>query len=661
LKKIGKYVCFLLIMLAAVGCSLLADAAATTGSKTQTTASLVTLKIDNQSCGSIKGVSGGGVSSNVTSYPTGSKFPQKMATGLTYNSATLQIGLSQSDVVYKWIHDSWNGTGAISFNRDVSITVADPKGNNKSETLYSKSLITDVTIPDLDANKDDEEYIGVTFRGKWQEVVPTAAGSKSHAIGNAVKHWFSNGFLLEIDGLDCTRVKKIDSFDVTRATPVGINSGNILTPDKLTFSNLKLTIAKSGSQTWKNWVNDYLINGHGDSKYKKNGRLILLPAGVSRDKAPVYIEFSGLGICNYENSPLSRGSEQTESIEVELFCDSMEFFFNTPPPAASSTPVASPEPSTSSTAGGNVTTETSTAQKPTDECQIGKTYSIGTLDPLNLTVNSVEYSAERTKIGGKYDWTGSDEKLVTMHYTLQNPSASDIRVGTVSIDWTLVDSNSVNYDLDGYVSVEGTGDTLDQSLSSGQSVKCLACFRIPAKGQATRLSAAAHGEKVGTAGYNLDGKVGALTARYADPGDPSGSTRRDVETGKIGEFYQVRDYDIKVDSLELSTKPILDWELPQDQAFLLMTVEYKNFSDGSSMLSGNNIEVVDQDGEVYYTKSTLALATSRIISPSPEPEATAKFRLAFRVPKNVKLRSINMKNADKTCVTIDITNCSFST
>ncbi len=78
---------------------------------------------------------------------------------------------------------------------------------------FHDALITEVTIPKLDAASKEPGYLDVTLTTEGTET-KSDTGPIQPAVNTKQKPWTTANFRLEIDGVDCTRVNKIDSFTV---------------------------------------------------------------------------------------------------------------------------------------------------------------------------------------------------------------------------------------------------------------------------------------------------------------------------------------------------------------------------------------------------------------------------------------------------------------
>ncbi len=624
-------------------CPLLSFAAALTskqagstggpGDKRQYVSQKYFLILDTIKSGYLWNADGGVVSADAIPEPGGPSYYSKKHPGsIIYEPLILQPVFPLAQSVSQWISDSWSGK-STSHNGDVFYL--DYTLTNKEQTKFTNALLTETTIPECGGSNKDTGYISMTIApGTALPVTPESveAWIKAYNVGS-VKTWISNNFKLTIDGLDCTKVSKIDSFTVKQ-------TGS----SKVEFPNLKITLAYVTSQSWRDWHKDFIINGSNGESKEKNGTLILYGKSLTDEYAR--IEFYNLGILNVRAST-TKGSDQIKRITAELYCERM--VFKGPGYTATHDTGSKSDPAKEETQ------DSQDAKEATDDCQLGQTYIIGKENPLHLTVNSLEYIASRVKTGTRYTRPEVGEKLLVVHYTLQNPGRSDLRVGRTSIDWMATDSNGVSREQ-GFVGVEETGNALDQPLPSEHPVKCYAVIPMPAIGKATKLTAPSHAESVNVARYNLRDKVTALPAPFADPKDPTGSTPLDIIPGKVGVTYPVGDYDMTVESVAFSDKPISDLEMPENSTYTMVSIKYTNFAEGAFEVVANEIELRDVDGQSYSSRAIISANALRPITLKPEPGETVKFRLIFPTPKNTGLQSLILKSGPGYSVAVDMSS-----
>jgi hypothetical protein len=131
-------------------------------------------------------------------------------------------------------------------------------------------------------------------------------------------------FRLEIPGLDCTHVSRIESFTVKRKL-VKVSSGGggtpQLAPGRLEIPNLRITLSELGIKDWLNWADDFIVKGNNSNAKEKTGTLSLLSANLKTELARV--KFFNLGICRL--APEKTGANAIRRFVAELYCEQMEF------------------------------------------------------------------------------------------------------------------------------------------------------------------------------------------------------------------------------------------------------------------------------------------------------------------------------------------------
>src|SRR5262245_17717989 len=117
----------------------------------------------------------------------------------------------------------------------------------------------------------------------------------------------ASNFRVEIPGLDCSRVRKVDSFTVKSY------------PNKnLDFPTLTLTLPES----WIAWHKSMVVDGMNGDSSEKNGAIVFLAADMSTEIGRVSL--SNLGISSLKfDSP--GGASMIRTVTAELYCEGMAF------------------------------------------------------------------------------------------------------------------------------------------------------------------------------------------------------------------------------------------------------------------------------------------------------------------------------------------------
>jgi phage tail-like protein len=287
------------------------------------------LDLDGVRCGLIESLEGGNVSAEVISERVGPDYFVKKHIGQPkYEDFSIRIGLSMENKVYDWIVASWK---ANYQRKDGSVVVADHKGNAKAIREFYNAVITETTIPAMDASSKEAAFMTLKFSPEFTRF-KKASGKVNDSLEkgkHGQKKWLPANFRLEIDGLDCTKVRKVDSFTVKKTAvsdDIGVARDQVREPGKLEFPNLRITLPESIAQSWFGWHEDFVIKGNcGDDK-EKNGALTFLAPTLKDELARVH--FYHLGIFRISADKPERQASQIGRVVAELYCERMEFVYH---------------------------------------------------------------------------------------------------------------------------------------------------------------------------------------------------------------------------------------------------------------------------------------------------------------------------------------------
>jgi len=279
------------------------------------------LALDGTNVGVLKSVDGGGATAEVISEAVGEdRYSHKHLGNVKYEEFSMQLGFGMNKAVYDWIAASWTR----NFTRkNGAVVAADFKFDVKSERKFSNALITETGIPACDGSSKDPGYLSLSFAPEQTQDVK-ASGTLS--VGKQQKLWLPSNFKLEIDGLDCSKVNKIDAFTVKQAVVAGdLGEERLPTrePGKIEFPNLSITFAEVSAQSWVDWHKDFVINGNSSSEQEKNGRVVLLSANLQEQL--VEIKFFNLGIFKLDAEAGEPNATAPARMTAELYCERMEF------------------------------------------------------------------------------------------------------------------------------------------------------------------------------------------------------------------------------------------------------------------------------------------------------------------------------------------------
>jgi hypothetical protein len=290
-----------------------------------------------------------------------------------------------------------------------------------------------------------------------------------------------------------------------------------------------------------------------------------------------------------------------------------------------------------------------------DHPLFGHTYTLGKTNPINITVDSAEYTVDQRHIGNEMYLTNADEKYLVVHYTLHNPNKSDFGLAWSTLEILGVDANDKNWRFCTAVGIEGTGENCNMSLKPGQKTHLYTLISVPAKGAMPKLMIQSRDKLV--LRYDLLEKdkngnyvnpVKPLPAPIADPSDPTGATALAPVPSQIGEYYPLRDFDAKVESMTFSDAAIQGRAPKKGYRYLVAIVMAKNGCVGNRDFAWSTIapKVVDQDGgDIRWNGAALYASRDDNVHGTVGPDQEIRVRYFFEVPANVGLKSFSIQQS----------------
>ncbi len=278
------------------------------------------LDIGTTPCGFVSKVEGGGISAEVLQGKIGfDHFASKHVGRVHYEDVTVEAGLGMAEPFWKWIVDTCEHKCE---RHDVSIIACDYQLKAQNTRLFAAAALTEITVPAMDAASKEP----VRFKLKFLPEQTRSVEGDGKALPPSVKPPHAaacSNFRLEIPGLDCTKVVKIDTFTVKQKVSVdevGERRDAELVPGGLEFPDLKITFSASTAKSWEEWFKKF-VNESGMEP--KSGVLTLLAPNM-KDEI-MKIELAGLGIFRLTDDWQNTERAQVHRKTAELFCEQMKF------------------------------------------------------------------------------------------------------------------------------------------------------------------------------------------------------------------------------------------------------------------------------------------------------------------------------------------------
>jgi hypothetical protein len=278
----------------------------------------------------LKSGDGGDTVGEVATFRSGSDPVAKKQIGnVKYEGFALfsnfEVGLPYA----QWIVDMPNFQGT---RKDGAVVVADFQFAVKSRREFKRALIGGITVPTLDASSKDAGYFTIAVTPESaSDGSPKGTVTPTAPQGAAQRVWQVRNFRLEIDGLDCTKVAKIESFTIKQQI-LEFRSGEsrdvVILPGTVDFPNLAITFAASTLASWQQWFNSFVVKGNNSDSEEKSGRIVFLQPDLKTELGVLQLHHMGIYHLDPELEPDIAGALPTEAMSrarAELYVEQMNF------------------------------------------------------------------------------------------------------------------------------------------------------------------------------------------------------------------------------------------------------------------------------------------------------------------------------------------------
>ena len=144
-----------------------------------------------------------------------------------------------------------------------------------------------MTIPALDASSRDACLLTLKIAPEFTRMKKASGRVTVPGPGTGARGWLASNFRLAIDGLDTTKVSRIEAFTVagrsSRRAPATV--GPPMVPGKLDVPDLDILLPEAAVASWSDWFDDFVIAGNNDETHEKSGTLTFLGRTSSKSSA----------------------------------------------------------------------------------------------------------------------------------------------------------------------------------------------------------------------------------------------------------------------------------------------------------------------------------------------------------------------------------------
>ena len=275
----------------------------------------------------LKSADGGDTIAQVITYRSGSEpVAHKQIGNVKYEDFALLTNFDIELPYAQWIVDMPNFQVT---RKNGAVVVGDFNFAVRSRREFQQALISEITIPMLDASSKDLGYftIGVTPEHASDGSLKGSISKKSQ---NVQKRWQIQNFRLEIDGLDCTRVNKIDSFTIKQKiveNRLGESRDVGIVAESVEFPDLAVQFGATSLPSWQKWFDDFVVKGNSSDSDEKSGRIVFLAPDLKTELGVLQFHHVGIYALDPDNEPDSAGAlgESLARARALLYVEQMNF------------------------------------------------------------------------------------------------------------------------------------------------------------------------------------------------------------------------------------------------------------------------------------------------------------------------------------------------
>lgn len=279
---------------------------------------------------------------------------------------------------------------------------------------------------------------------------------------------------------------------------------------------------------------------------------------------------------------------------------------------------------------------------------LGKPYYLGTGGyTIVFTLKSVEFSGSRLYFGHTVVSPNKNEKLLVIHYSLQNPQKSEYSVNWATCRFTAVDSSDNNRESNVDVGQENNKENLGVNLKPAQKVDCYTYIKLPNDTQAPKLIVTPPEDNAMVLRYDLHGKVKAIEPMFADPKDETGATALSEVPAEKGKFYPGYNFDFTFNGITFLSGPYAEREPDEGYGWAILEATIKNQSKERQSINWATLTptLKGKSGTINMSLFSSLEGTENFMT-DLDPGESVGVQYCFQVKNNAELRSFGLEEGE---------------
>jgi hypothetical protein len=282
------------------------------------------LEVDGIAVGSLKTFSGLGAEGSIAQATSGPEVQtKKHMAGFRWTPGRAATGIAMGKALYAWIKTA---LGSVGSAHSGTFKTADFNGKVRATRSFSNALLTEFTVPNLDASNREAGIFDIAFEAERVTWGPGSGETLAPALVQQ-KTWVTSNFKITIGDLPCSRVAKVDAFtwrSPVAAGGVGLPRGvSALQAGRASVPDLSLSISAADYPAWQAAAKKWFIDGACLEANEMRGRISLLGPTMKDSDELGAIELYNVGFKRFDHEEAVSGSDQVARFTVVLYVERM--------------------------------------------------------------------------------------------------------------------------------------------------------------------------------------------------------------------------------------------------------------------------------------------------------------------------------------------------
>ena len=283
------------------------------------------LELDGNLVGVVSAYQGGNVFADVVEFTSGSGdlIPRKSPGELHYEEIVIMTGLGMDAAFWEWVGNMVSGAAV---HKDGAIVMADANSNVLRRLEFKGALITEVTLPALDATSKEPGLMTIKFQPE-STVLKPGAGKLTGGATAKQKLWVTSNFRISIGNLPCAHTNKVEALTIKQKVTEFRQGGDAtihLLPGRLEYPNLVITFSSLDGGPWQSFFDDFVLNGNNGDDHELAGMLEVM--GPDLKTVLARLQFLNLGIFRLALAEIDPSNTNIQRFQADLYSEGNRLF-----------------------------------------------------------------------------------------------------------------------------------------------------------------------------------------------------------------------------------------------------------------------------------------------------------------------------------------------